>query len=167
MGFLRDQCVEALIFTTNVELATEYLLTTPPGLLRTPVTTSSAVAAAASAAMDTDGNDEDAVMRAIALSLTADAEPADEAAVVVVGAADMEEDVLKGEPLSKQVLDAFVEQALTGCLSLLDSLPETVYRVCSLVVAMVQRNGQAYRDSMLASLAKEIANCVAALQVSF
>ena len=110
--------------------------------------------------MDTDGNDEDAVMRAIALSLTAD--PADEA-----GAAEKEpqEHILQGEPLSKQVLDQFVQQALTGCLSLLDSLPETVYRVCSLVVAMVHRNGEMYRDSMLASLAKEIGNCVSSLQV--
>lgn len=112
--------------------------------------------------MDTDGNDEDAVMRAIALSLTADPERADEA-----GAPEKEpqEHVLQGEPLSKQILDKFVQQALTGCLSLLDSLPETVYRVCSLVVAMVQRNGEAYRDSMLASLAEEIGNCVSSLQV--
>lgn len=73
--------------------------------------------------------------------------------------------MLKGEPLGKSILDGFVEQALTGCLSLLDCLPETVYRVCSLVVAMVQRNGDSYRDCMLASLAKEIGSCVASLQV--
>ena len=165
MGFPRDQCVEALLFTTSLEQATDYLLSTPPSLLRAPhgavaVAAAAAAAAASSTAMDTDGNDEDAVMRAIALSLTAD--PADEA-----GAAEKEpqEHILQGEPLSKQVLDQFVQQALTGCLSLLDSLPETVYRVCSLVVAMVHRNGEMYRDSMLASLAKEIGNCVSSLQV--
>jgi len=80
MGFLRDQCVEALIFTTNLEQATDYLLTTPPALLRTPTTTVSSVAAAAAAAMDTDVNDDDAVMRAIALSLTAGPGDVDEAA---------------------------------------------------------------------------------------
>jgi E3 ubiquitin-protein ligase HUWE1 len=113
--------------------------------------------------MDTDGNDEDAVMRAIALSLTADSDRADDAGVVEK---EPQEHVLQGEPLSKQVLDQFVQQALGGCLSLLDSLPETVYRVCSLVVAMVNRNGEMYRDSMLASLAKEIGSCVTSLQVS-
>ena len=161
MGFPRDQGVEALLFTTSLEQATDYLLSTPPSL-RAPhgAVLAAAAAAAASAAMDTDGNDEDAVMRAIALSLTADSEES------TTAEKEPQEHVLQGEPLSKQVLDQFVQQALTGCLTLLDSLPETVYRVCSLVVAMVQRNGEAYRDSMLASLAKEIANCVTALQVS-
>lgn len=79
MGFLRDQCVEALIFTTNLEQATDYLLTTPPALLRTPTTTVASAAATVAAAMDTDGNDDDAVMRAIALSLTAGPGDTDEA----------------------------------------------------------------------------------------
>lgn len=167
MGFPRDQCVEALLFTTSLEQATDYLLSTPPSLLRTPhggAVAAAAAAVAATTAMDTDGNDEDAVMRAIALSLTADAERGDE---VGTSEKELQEHILQGEPLSKQILDHFVQQALNGCLSLLDSLPETVYRVCSLVVAMVHRNGEAYRDSMLASLAKEIGNCVTALQVSF
>jgi E3 ubiquitin-protein ligase HUWE1 len=164
MGFPRDQCVEALLFTTSLEQATDYLLSTPPSLLRAPHgAVAAAAAAAVSTAMDTDGNDEDAVMRAIALSLTADSDRADDAGVVEK---EPQEHVLQGEPLSKQVLDQFVQQALGGCLSLLDSLPETVYRVCSLVVAMVNRNGEMYRDSMLASLAKEIGSCVTSLQVS-
>lgn len=163
MGFPRDQCVEALLFTTSLEQATDYLLSTPPSLLRAAQGAVAAAAAeAVSTAMDTDGNDEDAVMRAIALSLTADSDRTDETVAVEK---EHHEHMLYSEPLSKQVLDQFVQQALDGCLSLLDSLPETVYRVCSLVVAMVQRNGEAYRDSMLASLAKEIGNCVTSLQV--
>ncbi|XP_032797159.2 LOW QUALITY PROTEIN: E3 ubiquitin-protein ligase HUWE1 [Daphnia magna] len=162
MGFPRDQCVEALLFTTSLEQATDYLLSTPPSLLRAAQGAVAAAAAeAVSTAMDTDGNDEDAVMRAIALSLTADSDRTDETVAVEK---EHHEHMLYSEPLSKQVLDQFVQQALDGCLSLLDSLPETVYRVCSLVVAMVQRNGEAYRDSMLASLAKEIGNCVTSLQ---
>ena len=164
MGFPRDQCVEALLFTTSLEQATDYLLSTPPALIRAP--TGAAVggsASSVSSAMDTDGNDEDAVMRAIALSLTAESDRADDTGAVEK---EPQEHLLQGEPLSKQVLDQFVHQALGGCLSLLDSLPETVYRVCSLVVAMVHRNGEMYRDSMLASLAKEIGNCVSSLQVS-
>ena len=183
MGFARDQCVEALLFTTSLEQATDYLLSAPPpGPARTPfVGGVGSATAAIAAAMDTDGNDEDAMMRAIALSLTADSERSDEAiantaAGVITSTSatsvatsvvekEQTEHILQGEPLSKQTLDQFVQQALVGCLSLLDSLPETVYRVCSLVVAMVQRNGEAYRDSMLASLAKEIGNCIAAMQV--
>ena len=188
MGFARDQCVEALLFTTSLEQATDYLLSAPPGPARTPLiglggvgSATAAATAAIAAAMDTDGNDEDAMMRAIALSLTADSERSDEATAspatgvgtstsagsVASTVAEKEptEHILQGEPLSKQTLDKFVHQALKGCLSLLDSLPETVYRVCSLVVAMVQRNGEAYRDCMLASLAKEIGNCIAAMQV--
>ena len=163
MGFPREQCVEALLFTTSLEQATDYLLSTPPSLLRAPTAAATAAASSASSAMDTDGNDDDAVMRAIALSLTSDPEKGEEGAVAEK---EPQEQMLQSEPLSKQVLDNFVQQALTGCLSLLDCLPETVYRVCSLVVAMVHRNGEAYRDSMLASLAKEIGNCVTSLQVS-
>ena len=173
MGFPRDQCVEALLFTTSLEQATDYLLSTPPSILRAPQPTpapSTAAAAsgaagttgtagaAGAAAMDTEVTDDDAVMRAIALSLAADAEP-------ISSDKEPQEPVLNYEPLAKSVLDLFVQDALAGCLTLLDALPETVYRVCSLVVAMVQRNGQAYRDNMLASLADEIDNCVNLLQV--
>lgn len=167
MGFLRDQCVEALLFTTSLEQATDYLLSTPP-VARAPHNPVLATAGAPSTAMDTDGNDERmAMMQAIALSLTADPEEGGNgASAAVTVEEEQQEHILQGEPLSKQVLDQFVQQALTGCLSLLDSLPETVYRVCSLVVAMVHRNGESYRDSMLASLAKEIGSCVLALQVS-
>lgn len=164
MGFARDQCVEALLFTTSLEQATDYLLSAPPAILRPPPTAAASSSSAAQpAAMDTDGNDEDAVMRAIALSLTADPERSEDG-----NGTDKEQQeyTLQGEPLSKEILDNFVQQALTGCLTLLDSLPETVYRVCSLVVAMVNRNGEEYRDSMLSSLAKEIDICVTSLQVS-
>ena len=160
MGFARDQCVEALLFTTSLEQATDYLLSAPPSILRAPHPAVAGSAAPGSAAMDTDGNDEDAVMRAIALSLTADAERSEDG-----DEKEPKEYTLQDEPLSKDILDNFVQQALTGCLSLLDALPETVYRVCNLVVAMVQRNGEAYRDTMLSSLAKEIENCIGALQV--
>lgn len=176
MGFARDQCIEALLFTTSLEQATDYLLSSPPSLRPQHNAVLAAAAAAAvasaavSAAMETDGNDEDAVMRAIALSLRADTDEPTGSTAATVAVAEKEppqEHTLQGEPLSKQTLDTFVQHALTGCLSLLDSLPETVYRVCSLVVAMVQRNGEAYRDHMLASLAQEIGSCVSTLQVSY
>ena len=81
MGFPREQCVEALLFTTSLEQATDYLLSTPPSLLPAPSAATTAAAASASSAMETDGNNDDAVMRAIALSLTPDPEKGEEGAV--------------------------------------------------------------------------------------
>ena len=162
MGFPREQCVEALLFTTSLEQATDYLLSAPPSILRPQQVAPTSSNAAQSTAMDTDGNDEDAMMRAIALSLTADPERTEDCSE---RGKEQQEYTPQGEPLSKEILDNFVQQALTGCLTLLDSLPETVYRVCSLVVAMVNRNGVEYRDRMLSSLSKEIDMCVSALQV--
>ena len=66
------------------------------------------------------GGEKDELMRAIALSLEQPADPL-----------EAEEDDLpeeEYEPLSTKVIDDFAANALTGCLSLLDSLPDTVYR---------------------------------------
>jgi E3 ubiquitin-protein ligase HUWE1 len=41
------------------------------------------------------------------------------------------------DPLSKAVIDDFTDEALRGCLALLDTLPDTVYRVCDLLVSML------------------------------
>ncbi|EEC02704.1 hypothetical protein IscW_ISCW017074 [Ixodes scapularis] len=60
-------------------------------------------------------------------------------------------------------MDAFTENMLPGCLRLLDSLPDTVYRVCDLLGAVVARNGSAWRDQMLACLLQEVRTTVTAL----
>lgn len=66
-------------------------------------------------------------------------------------------------PVEAAVMDRFTEHMLPGCLRLLDALPETVYRVCDLLGAVVARNGTAWRDRMLASLLHEVRSTVAAL----
>lgn len=43
-----------------------------------------------------------------------------------------------------------------GCLSLLDTLPETVYRVCELLIVVTQRNGQQWQNKILTALVEEV-----------
>ena len=45
---------------------------------------------------------------------------------------------------------------ISGCLKLLDTLPETVYRVCELLTVVTQRNGQDWQNMVLTSLVKEV-----------
>ena len=40
----------------------------------------------------------------------------------------------------------------SGCIQLLDTLPETVYRVCDLIVVVAGRNGDNWKSDMLTSL---------------
>ena len=59
-------------------------------------------------------------------------------------------------PLTKEVIDDFTNQALAGCLTLLDTLPETIYRVCDLMLAVFQRNGDQFKENVLRSLVEEV-----------
>ena len=43
-----------------------------------------------------------------------------------------------------------------GCLKLLDTLPETVYRVCELLTVVTQRNGLQWQTMVLTNLVKEV-----------
>ena len=43
-----------------------------------------------------------------------------------------------------------------GCMQLIDTLPETVYRVCDLIGVITNRNGAKWRDQALASLVAEV-----------
>merc|ERR550532_2703455 len=76
---------------------------------------------------------------------------------------DVEEDDLpeeEYEPLSTTVIDDFAANALTGCLSLLDSLPDSVYRVCDLLLAVFNRNGPDFKETILKSLINEVHEAV-------
>ena len=62
------------------------------------------------------------------------------------------------EPLSAAVLDQFCERVVSGCMCLLDALPESVYRVCDLLAVVATRNGSTWRDDhLLTALVAEIA----------
>lgn len=60
------------------------------------------------------------------------------------------------EPLEAAELLAFTDSMLPGCSQLLDELPDTVYRVCDLIMTAVKRNGAAYRDSVLKQVVKQV-----------
>ncbi|XP_025908712.1 E3 ubiquitin-protein ligase HUWE1-like, partial [Nothoprocta perdicaria] len=60
------------------------------------------------------------------------------------------------EPLEPAELLAFTDSMLPGCSQLLDELPDTVYRVCDLIMTAVKRNGAAYRDSILKQVVKQV-----------
>ena len=156
MGFPRERCIEALTANPNLDAATDYLLSNPappPRPAATPITavqassstsTSGGTNAAANAGTSTVSRgterDQDELI-AIALSLGENiTESSNESATVtalksesVKSLAEMEteeEDLPQEEyePLTTKVIDDFAANALTGCLSLLDSLPDTVYR---------------------------------------
>jgi E3 ubiquitin-protein ligase HUWE1 len=48
---------------------------------------------------------------------------------------------------------------ITGCLNLLDKLPETVYRVCDLLTVVTQRNGTEWRNRTLDTVVQEASGC--------
>ncbi|XP_032569605.1 E3 ubiquitin-protein ligase HUWE1 isoform X2 [Chiroxiphia lanceolata] len=161
MGFSREHAMEALLNTNTMEQATEYLLTHPPPLM-------------GGTARDLSMSEEDQMMRAIAMSLGQDI-PMDQRAESPEEAAcrkeeeerrareRQEEEEAKclekfegAEPLEPAELGAFTDSMLPGCSRLLDELPDTVYRVCDLLMTAVRRNGPAYRDSVLKQVVQQV-----------
>ncbi|XP_053908122.1 E3 ubiquitin-protein ligase HUWE1 [Cuculus canorus] len=161
MGFSREHAMEALLNTNTMEQATEYLLTHPPPLMGGTV-------------RDLSMSEEDQMMRAIAMSLGQDI-PMDQRAESPEEAAcrkeeeerrareRQEEEEAKclekfegAEPLEAAELLAFTDSMLPGCSQLLDELPDTVYRVCDLIMTAIKRNGAAYRDSVLKQVVKQV-----------
>lgn len=59
-------------------------------------------------------------------------------------------------PLTEEAINEFTQDALKTCLNLLDILPDTVYRVCDLLVTITKRNGETFRDHTLDVLLSEI-----------
>jgi E3 ubiquitin-protein ligase HUWE1 len=58
--------------------------------------------------------------------------------------------------LSKEAIDRFTKTALSACLNLVDTLPDTVYRVCDLLITITKRNGEVWRDEMLDTLVADV-----------
>lgn len=175
MGFCRELAAEALAHSASLEQATDYLLSHPAALAPSGSGALLGVAGSplvpsgrplAELPSDLEMSEEDQMMRAIAMSLGENVTPgqAKEGDKVM---RDEEEDDEKvqpeEEPAEPAVMDRFTENMLPGCLRLLDALPETVYRVCDLLGAVVSRNGVVWRDQMLASLLQEVRTTVTSL----
>ncbi|XP_069785223.1 E3 ubiquitin-protein ligase HUWE1 isoform X3 [Narcine bancroftii] len=163
MGFTREHAMEALLNTSSMEQATEYLLTHPPPLLGGAVRV-----------RELSMSEEDQMMRAIAMSLGQDI-PMDQSAESPEEAARRKEEEERkarerqeeeearsleryqdAEPLEPPELNAFTEKMLPGCFHLLDELPDTVYRVCDLIMTAVKRNGADYRDLILKQVVEQV-----------
>lgn len=183
MGFPRDRCIEAIRNTSTLDQATDYLLTAqhnPLLNLRSAVATGSSGPSNSvvqpAAALSGGSTEQDDLMRAIAMSLGENAIMATDSQAggsneSNIGTAPKKdeaesEDLLPEDefvPLSKEVIDEFTNKALSGCLSLLDTLPDTVYRVCDLLLAVFNRNGPQFKETVLKHLIQEVHDSVVAL----
>ncbi|XP_034505510.1 E3 ubiquitin-protein ligase HUWE1 isoform X10 [Ailuropoda melanoleuca] len=174
MGFTREHAMEALLNTSTMEQATEYLLTHPPPIMGGVV-------------RDLSMSEEDQMMRAIAMSLGQDI-PMDQRAespelshmlsfflhCLQEVACRKEEEERKArekqeeeeakclekfqdaDPLEQDELHTFTDTMLPGCFHLLDELPDTVYRVCDLIMTAIKRNGADYRDMILKQVVNQV-----------
>ncbi|XP_053377275.1 E3 ubiquitin-protein ligase HUWE1-like isoform X3 [Mercenaria mercenaria] len=147
MGFSRNRCIDALWHTQTLEEATEYLLTSDSAGRFSPPPVANLTGI--------DMNEDEQMLQAIALSLRQDTEG--DGKVEEEGKKKEEEEKQDSqEPLDKSVLDNFTGNLFPGCLTLLDTLPETVYRVCELLIVVTQRNGQEWQNMVLNTLVEEV-----------
>uniref|UniRef100_A0A667ZXG7 E3 ubiquitin-protein ligase HUWE1 n=1 Tax=Myripristis murdjan TaxID=586833 RepID=A0A667ZXG7_9TELE len=160
MGFSREHAMEALLNTSTMEQATEYLLTHPPPL--------------SGAVRDLTMSEEDQMMRAIAMSLGQEVSMEQRSDSPEEAARRREEDdrrareraeeeearclerFMEAEPLDPQELHAFTDSMLPGCFHLLDELPDTVYRLCDLLMTAIKRSGPEFRDLMLGQVVHQV-----------
>ncbi|XP_051961195.1 E3 ubiquitin-protein ligase HUWE1-like isoform X5 [Xyrauchen texanus] len=129
MGFSREHALESLLNTSTMEQATEYLLTHPPPLL------SAAVREAARRREEEERRARERVEEEEARCL---------------------ERFLEAEPLDTTELHTFTDSMLPGCFHLLDELPDTVYRLCDLLMTAIKRNGAEYRDLILRQVVNQV-----------
>uniref|UniRef100_A0A3Q3W3I7 E3 ubiquitin-protein ligase HUWE1 n=1 Tax=Mola mola TaxID=94237 RepID=A0A3Q3W3I7_MOLML len=161
MGFSREHAMEALLNTSTMEQATEYLLTHPPPLL-------------GAAVRDLTMSEEDQMMRAIAMSLGQEVSMEQRSDSPEEAARRREEEdrrareraeeeearclerFMEAEPLDSKELHVFTDSMLPGCFHLLDELPDTVYRLCDLLMTAIKRSGPEYRDLILGQVVRQV-----------
>nr|DBA21602.1 TPA: hypothetical protein GDO54_018212 [Pyxicephalus adspersus] len=129
MGFTREHAMEALLNTSTMEQATEYLLTHPPPLIGGVV-------------RETARRKEEEERKA------REKQEEEEAKCL--------EKFQDAEPLEQDELHGFTDTMLPGCFHLLDELPDTVYRVCDLIMTAIKRNGADYRDMILKQVVNQV-----------
>jgi len=161
MGFPRERCVEAMTAVGgSLDAATDYLLNNPLPPLQQSLPSGFG-----------PGGEQDDLMRAIAMSLGENVMVSTDGSETGAQSSDVketeqlkeEEEELSSdeqEALKKQVIDTFTETALTGCLTLLDTLPETVYKVTDLLMAIFNRNGKEFKEKLLTQLMGEVKKSV-------
>ncbi len=58
--------------------------------------------------------------------------------------------------LDKTLLDQFSDELLRGCIKLVSSVAESVYRVCDLIAALAKRNGTEWRNRTLDTIKTQV-----------
>jgi len=161
MGFPRERCVEAMTAVGgSLDAATDYLLNNPLPPLQQSLSTGFG-----------QGGEQDDLMRAIAMSLGENVMVSTDGAEAGTQQGENKESEQQKEEeeemssdeqeaLKQQVIDTFTDTALTGCLTLLDTLPETVYRVTDLLMAIFNRNGKEFKEKLLTQLMAEVKKSV-------
>lgn len=134
MGFAREAVIDAMMQCQTIEQATEFLLSTPQASSNW-----SAPRPAESANQDVDMATEEITDQ------SKDVKPP-----------EVNKTQEREEPLSKARMDAFTEDLLPGALRLMDELPSTVYKVCDLILTVVQRNGDEWCANLLKHLLDDI-----------
>lgn len=67
---------------------------------------------------------------------------------------------MEAEPLDPKELHTFTDSMLPGCFHLLDELPDTVYRLCDLLMTAIKRNGPEYRDLILGQVVHQVSGYI-------
>lgn len=67
---------------------------------------------------------------------------------------------MDAEPLDPKELHTFTDSMLPGCFHLLDELPDTVYRLCDLLMTAIKRNGPEYRDLILGQVVHQVSGLI-------
>lgn len=60
------------------------------------------------------------------------------------------------EALKPEDIDSWTETILEKCIALLDDLPDTVFKICEVLVAVGHRRGKEWIESSLSILVKEV-----------
>jgi len=161
MGFSLSLCIEALVATSNIHQATDYLLnhsggtgnvassvrqvrrrTIRPGHEHNP--------------MDWDYHEEE-ILRAIAMSLS------DSSEKVTNKTSDAETEEKGLEALTSEEIDQFTETIFEKSLEIIDQVPECVYRVCDLLVTVGNRKGGEWMEKMMCTLVGQIVSDINSL----
>ncbi|GAB6020027.1 hypothetical protein CHUAL_014109 [Chamberlinius hualienensis] len=152
MGFSKEAATSALLHTSSIEHATDYLLNS---------NNIAPMRSSQSTLSDIDLSEEDQMMRAIALSLGENVVMSTDN--LTKGTEERPEEIdaerdkqVEELPLASAVLDEFANCMMPGFLRLLDALPECVYRLCDLLVAVIQRIGEKWRDNCLNTFVRQI-----------
>ena len=53
-------------------------------------------------------------------------------------------------------LDDLTETLVSGCMNMLDAMPNTVFKICQLLVIVSNRNGNQWRENMFKQLFLEV-----------